>query len=68
MGRAQQKVIAASVLEPEQRIAVLCPPASDFVILTGQQGGERHLLGPDGLHLLMHDTGHIVVHQLPERQ
>src|SRR3712207_6961091 len=41
-----------SVLEPEQPLAVLRPPARRLVHVAGQQRGEQHLLCADPIHLL----------------
>jgi hypothetical protein len=54
VGRAEQVVGALAVLEPEDVVAVLGPPASRLVGLLGQQRGEEQLLA-DLVHLFADD-------------
>jgi hypothetical protein len=64
----QQVVGVAPVLEGEEIVAVLRPAAADVERLARQQGREQHLLGAGRDHLLADDAGHVVEHQLAQRQ
>ena len=56
MGGAEQVVGALAVLEPEDAVAVLGPPAGRLVGLAGQQRGEQQLLRADRVHLVADDV------------
>ena len=54
MGGTEQHVIALTILEPEEVVAVLDPAIRALVWFARQQRGEMHLLEPGGVHLLAH--------------
>ena len=68
MGGAEQHVVAPTVLQPKQVFPVLGPAVGGLVGVTGQQGGESHLLSPGGLHLLPEDGLDLLHHFQTERQ
>jgi hypothetical protein len=68
VGRAEEVVAALAVVQAEQLGAVLLPAAGRLVGLLRQQGGQRDLLGADGVHLLADDPLHVVQDLLAQRQ
>ena len=68
VGGAEQHVIATAVLQPEQVLPVLGPAVGGLVGIPGQQGGEPHLLGPCGLHLLTENALDLLHHLQTQRQ
>lgn len=67
VGGAEQQVGALAVLEPEEVVAVLRPPAGRLVGLARQQRGEAQLLA-DPVHLLADDALDAAQHREPERE
>ena len=61
VGGSEQVVGPPAVLEPKEGVAVVGPAAGRLVGLPGQEGGEVHLLGADGVHFLPNDGGHPLV-------
>ena len=61
VGRREQHVGAASVLQPEQVRPVLLPPVGDLVGLAGEQRREVDLLEAGGVHLLANDPLDVAV-------
>ena len=68
VGRGEQEVGTAAVLQAEQVVAVLGPPVGGLVGLARQQRGEVHLLEARGVHLRAHDRLDVAVHEVAQRQ
>jgi formaldehyde-activating enzyme involved in methanogenesis len=65
---AEQEVVAAAVLEPEQAGAVLRPSVGGLVGLAGQQRREVDLLEARGVHLSADDALDVAVDRVAEGQ
>ena len=68
VGGAEQEVVAAAVLQPEEVGAVLGPPAGRLVGLARQQRREVHLLRAHRVHLLADDALDVAEHPEAQRQ
>ena len=68
VGRRQQVVIVAAILEPKNAVAVLGPPVRRLIGRPRQQGREQDLLAADRVHLLAHDPLDLAQHPQAEWQ
>ena len=66
--RAEQVVVAAAILEPENAVAVFGPAVRRLVGRARQQRGEQDLLSANGVHLFAHDALDLAQHPQAERQ
>ncbi len=66
--RGEQVVGALAVLQTEDAVAVLLPPAALLVGFARQQRGEQHLLCSRGFHLVADDGLDLASHLESERQ
>ena len=64
----EQVVRSATVLQAEQVVPVLGPPARRLVRLLGNQGGEMHFLKAGVVHFLPDDPLDIAERAIPQRQ
>ena len=68
VGRRQQVVVVAAILEPKNAVAVLSPPVRRLVGRPRQQRREKDLLAADGVHLFAHDAFDLAQHPQAEWQ
>ena len=68
VGRGQQVIVAAAVLQPKNAVAVFGPPVGRLVRCPRQQGREQDLLAADHVHLLAHDPFDVPQHAQTEGQ
>ena len=68
MGRAEQVIHSAAVLQAKQVWPIVRPAAGGVVGLTGQQRRKVHLLGADGVHFFAHDVFDALQNAQTQRQ
>ena len=68
VGRPEQVVVPAAVLEPEHAVAVLGPPVRRLIRRARQQGGEQDLLSADRGHLLTDHPLDVAHHPKAQRE
>ena len=68
VGHAQRQIRSLTILEAEHLVAHDLPAAGPLPQRCGMHGGQPELLAPDGIHLLAHDVGDLLVHLQAEWQ
>ncbi len=68
VGRGEKVVPALAVLEPENAVAVLLPPAGGLVGVTRKERGEMHFVRAGGLHLFADDLLDLALDPKSQRQ
>ena len=64
--RSEEEVCTPTIVEAEQRVAVLGPATARLVRLARQERGDVHLLESGGGHLLAYDALEVLEHDPPE--